>query len=195
MTTVDARGLGCPKPVILTKKEMEIHNKITTIVDNDIAKQNVERLAKSMDYDIEINKKDEDYYIVLTKEGCSSDTVDIVQADDDNAKATILISTDKLGKGSEELGKILMKGYLYALTESMPYPSTVLLMNEGIHLATENEDAIKNLKMMEEKGVEIIVCGTCLNYYQCTDELKVGIVGNMYSMVEKMNSAQKVIHI
>ncbi|MCG8482147.1 MAG: sulfurtransferase-like selenium metabolism protein YedF [Clostridia bacterium] len=196
MKTIDARGLSCPKPVVLTKKEMESHSKIITIVDNEIAKQNVERLANNMDYDIDINKKDEDYYIALTKTGSNEkDNLDIQPVTIENPLTALLLSSDKLGKGSEELGKILMKGYLYTLTEIKPYPSSILMMNEGVKLATENEDAIKNLKKMEEEGVEIIVCGTCLDYYQCTDDLKVGIVGNMYSIVEKMNQAQKLIHI
>ncbi len=196
MKTIDARGLSCPKPVVLTKKEMESHSKIITIVDNEIAKQNVERLANNMDYDIDINKKDEDYYIALTKTGSNEkDNLDIQPVAIENPLTALLLSSDKLGKGSEELGKILMKGYLYTLTEIKPYPSSILIMNEGVKLATENDDAIKNLRKMEEEGVEIIVCGTCLDYYQCTDDIKVGIVGNMYSIVEKMNQAQKLIHI
>lgn len=192
MKIVDARGLNCPQPVILTKKEMENSYNIRTIVDNEIAKQNIERLAKSMDYEIAIEKEQNDYHMYLTKK------MDSYKKEDKKTfsnSMALLISSDKLGKGSEELGTMLMKSYLYALTEVKPYPEAILLMNEGVKLATVNEDAVKNLVLLEQAGVEIMVCGTCLDYYGLKDSLKVGIVGNMYGIVEKMNLANKVIHI
>ena len=98
-----------------------------------------------------------------------------------------------MGEGSEELGQILMKGFIYALTELDELPSTILLYNSGVKLSTEGSNSINDLKTLQAQGVEILSCGTCLNYYELTEELEVGEVTNMYFILEKMSQADKII--
>ncbi len=191
MKEIDARGLVCPQPVILTKKALEeiTEGEVVTIVDNVTAKENVSRLAESLSCKYEISDEDGCHYIKIKKSAGSGKP----EVKEDSI--VIVITTDKLGQGAEELGKVLMKSYTYALTETAPLPKAVIFLNSGVKLTTEGSDVIENLKKLESSKVEIISCGTCLDFYQLKDKLQVGIVGNMYSIIEKMNSAGKVINI
>ena len=107
----------------------------------------------------------------------------------------IYVSTDKMGQGADDLGKILIKGYFYALTEVKPYPKTLIFVNSGVYLTTEGSEVLEYLKTLADQGVEIVSCGTCLDFYHLKDKLAVGSITNMYSIVEKMNGADKVIRI
>ncbi|WP_069650978.1 sulfurtransferase-like selenium metabolism protein YedF [Caloranaerobacter ferrireducens] len=192
---VDARGKACPKPVIMTKKALdEIESGVViTIVDNEVAKENVSKLAKSMNYNFKVEKtKDNDFVIHITKG-------EVVEVESNTCQPnifkdmTVVFGSDKMGKGSDELGKILMKGFIYTLTESIPYPSTLLFLNSGVKLTTEGSEVIDDLKKLEEQGVEILSCGTCLDFYNLNGKLKVGEVTNMYTIVEKMKNATNTI--
>lgn len=193
MKEIDARGLKCPEPVIKTKKALEEIEEgiVLSIVDNITAKENVSRLASNLNLRYEIEEKDNCYHIAINK----------MKNDKQNSKSTdnnyivIVITNDKLGSGSDELGMVLMKSYLYALTESSPVPKAMLFLNAGVKLTAEGSEAIDNLIRLSDSGVEIVSCGTCLDFYGLKEKLKVGIIGNMYSIVEKMNTAGKVINI
>ena len=104
-----------------------------------------------------------------------------------------MLSSDQMGGGNEELGRILMKGFVYALTQLEELPETVLLYNGGAKLSVEGSQSLEDLKNLEAQGVEILTCGTCLNFYELADKLKVGSVTNMYEIVEKMSGARLVI--
>jgi selenium metabolism protein YedF len=105
------------------------------------------------------------------------------------------ISTDCLGQGDYELGRALMKSYIYALTEAVPKPGTILFINRGIFLATEGSEVLESLKILENEGVDILSCGTCLKFYEMDDKLIVGKASNMFAIVEKMNNAGNTIVI
>ena len=112
---------------------------------------------------------------------------------DEEEKIVVVLSSDKMGEGDDELGKVLIKGFIYAITQLDKLPKSVLLYNGGVKLSTEGSDSIEDLKELEEKGVEILSCGTCLNFYNLQDKLKVGKVTNMYSIVEEMSGATNII--
>ena len=112
-----------------------------------------------------------------------------------NNDLTIAITTDVLGQGERELGQILMKSYIYSLTECEPLPKTVIFVNSGINLTMEDSPVLDSLKNLVEKGVDLFVCGTCLNYYNLNDKLAVGVVSNMYDTVEAMNGSSNTIVI
>ncbi len=192
---VDARGMDCPKPVIETKKAIEKINEgqITTIVDNEVAKENVKKFAKSLNYEVDVNEVEGNYYVNIYK-GVVGDEY-TPKKKSDIQDLVILIGTDKMGEGSEELGKILMKGYMYTLTESKPYPKAILFINSGVNLTTEGSEVVDHIRKLEGEGVEILSCGTCLDYYNLKDKLVVGGVSNMYTIVEKMNGAKNTIRI
>jgi len=191
MKEIDARGLVCPQPVILTKKALEgmTEGEVVTIVDNITAKENVSRLAENLSCKYEISDENGCYHIKIKKAAGAQST----EIKEDST--VIVITSDKLGQGAEELGKVLIKSYTYALTEATPLPKAVMFLNSGVKLTAEGSEVAENIKKLENSGVEIISCGTCLDFYQLKDKLQVGIVGNMYSIIEKMNSAGKVINI
>ncbi len=196
---IDARGLNCPLPVIHTKKALESIDKgiITAIVDNEVAKENVSKLANSLALQVDIKESQGDYYINIYKDHSISgvEAMDI-QCDDSPKKDLVIVITNEVfGEGAKELGKVLMKGYIYTLTESQPYPKAVIFINSGVNLAVEGSDVIENLRTLESSGVEVLSCGTCLDYYKVKDKLLVGGVTNMYTIVEKMNRAKNTIKI
>lgn len=192
---LDARGLACPKPVINTKKQLDNIDQgaVVVTVDNEIAKENIFKLAKSMNYDASILKSEKDLICIEIIKG---ENVIIEEKSQESLSDTcIFINSDKMGNGNDELGHVLMKGYIYTLTESKPYPKSILFVNSGIKLTTENEATIENLKILQDAGVEILSCGTCLDYYGLKDDLKVGTVTNMYTIVETMNNSSKTISL
>ncbi len=190
MIKVNAVGEVCPKPVIMTKKALkEIESGIVEVsVDNETSKENVEKMAKEMGYTSQTAENNGVFVITINK------TAD-VQKEESKKEENIVISigSDKMGEGEEELGKILIKGFVYALTEMETLPKTILLYNKGVFLASTFDDTVKDLKVLEERGVEILSCGTCANFYHVQDKLKVGTVTNMYTILERQMKASKVI--
>ena len=179
---VDARGMSCPKPVICTKKALEEIKSgvLTTIVDNDIAKDNVIRLANSFDYPVEVEKKEENYYIRIKKENTMLEEIDV------GRNIAVLVTSQYMGKGNDELGRVLAKSFFFTLTETYPLPKTIMFINSGIILTCEGSHVLEEIMELEKSGVEILSCGTCLDYYQLKDKLCVGSISNMYTIVEKM---------
>lgn len=189
MIKVNAVGEVCPKPVIMTKKALkEIESGVVEVsVDNVTSKENVEKMAKEMGHTFETREEGNVFIITITKAGEKQEN----SSEEENI--VISIGSDKMGEGEDELGKILIKGFIYALTEAETLPKTVLLYNKGVLLASTFEDTVKDLKVLEERGVEILSCGTCANFYHVQDQIKVGTLTNMYTILERQMKATKVI--
>jgi selenium metabolism protein YedF len=193
-TTIDARGLGCPVPVIKTKKALDAIAKgnVLTIVDNAIAKENVTKLAKSLQCECHVVEDDGEFYIDITK---NTDADVIVENNGNLYDSVVLCGSDKFGEGDKDLGDILIKGYFYTLSELDIVPKAIVFLNSGVKLTIESSKVLNDLKTLESKGVEIISCGTCLDFYNLTSELSVGGVSNMYTIVEHLNNSMKVIKL
>lgn len=193
---VDCRGLNCPQPVINTKKALEGigEGTIVTIVDNEVAKENVRKLAQKMNAEVEIENKEGEFYITITK-GSHDQQAEVPKPQEQvsDGEFVILISNDKMGTGANKLGEILMKSYLYTLTEVEPRPKKLIFVNNGVKLNCEGSDSIENIQTLEKLGVEILSCGTCLDYYGLKDKLQVGSITNMYTIVESLHEASKTI--
>ena len=194
---IDARGLACPKPVIETKKALEglKEGNIITVVDNAIARDNVSKLAKSLMLDYTITEVDGNYQISIFKGENSNQAEDMVQKRPDLANTVILVGSDVMGTGDDVLGAVLIKGYFYTLTEYEPFPKAILFVNSGVRLTVEGSPVIEYLKKLMEMGTEILSCGTCLDYYHLKDQLAVGGITNMYTIVETMQEANNTIRI
>lgn len=187
---VDARGLNCPEPVILTKRAMEdgVKEKITTIVDNDAAVENVSKLARSQGYDLTVERDGDCCHLHMTPgEACS----DADAASD--ARVAVLIKSSLFGEGEPELGQVLMKSFLFSLNELEGKVAQVIFMNSGVKLTTEGSPVLEHLQALEQKDVEILSCGTCLDYYQVKDKLAVGKITNMYTAVEILTGADRAL--
>lgn len=199
---VNAVGKQCPLPVIEAKKaieEMKGTGIVEVSVDNEIAVQNLKKLAAHKKLESSDEKLSNDLYIVkITVSGGGEEEKsvedEIETAPETGKKNTVVVlGSNIMGNGSDELGEILMKGFVFALTKVNVLPKTVLLYNSGVKLASEGSDSIADLKVLEEEGVEILACGTCLNYYELSDKLQVGSVTNMYEIVEKMTEASLIV--
>ncbi|MDO5707631.1 MAG: sulfurtransferase-like selenium metabolism protein YedF [Andreesenia angusta] len=201
---IDARGMLCPKPVILTKKElddMKEDERLLTIVDNEAARINMSKLYSNLGYEFEVEEKDGYFYIEGIKgktlegknEKESGEISNRLSQIGDNT--VILFDKDKLGHGNDELGGVLIKGFLYTLTEFKNKPKTLIFLNGGVKLTTEGSDVVLDIEKLEKEGVEIYSCGTCLDYYNLADKLKVGEVTNMYTIAEKLLNASNTIKL
>ena len=195
---VDVRGLPCPRPVISTKKALEEieEGTITVLVDNPESKQNVQRFADNQGCEVNIKEREGIFYLEITK-GPSVETKKKPEVEIGKAinADVICITTDRLGTGDKKLGEILMKAFLNTLWDYQPRPAKVLFINSGVTLTTEGSDVLETLNLLEEEGVEIFSCGTCLDYYEIKDKLRVGKVTNMYETVDALITAAKVVNI
>lgn len=190
---IDARGLQCPMPVIQAKQAMEEVASIEIYVDNEIAVQNLTKLAQQKQYRIHSIKKDEHTYVVEIAKDEIEKGNDIKETKHHLADKVVVISSNQMGQGDEVLGKMLMKGFIYALTQLEQLPSSVLFYNSGVLLTTHDSEIIKDLQVLVEQGVEVLSCGLCLQHYQLQDQLLVGEVTNMYTILEKQMQAEGVI--
>jgi len=208
---IDAIGKECPIPVIMAKKEIDNGNNDFLIeVDNNIAVENLKRLANSQGLIINVESEDGIFKVSFSKNSNKVSEINIQNEIENceecdeilekievkkNKKDTwsVFIGKDIIGAGNEELGKSLMKMYFYTISESKDLPKSILFMNDGVKVPTLNEQAIEHLKTLEENGVEILVCGACLNFYELEEKLKVGKVSNMYDITNYMNESSKVI--
>jgi selenium metabolism protein YedF len=195
---VDARKMECPKPVIMTKKELDKigSGTIVTIVDNEVAKENVSKLAGSLGLPYSVDKiNDNEFYINIIK-GEEETLNENPQVVPERLKDLVVaISSDTMGKGEEELGKILIKSFIYTVSESSPYPRCMVFYNRGVFLTIEDSPVLEDLKKLADKGVEIISCGTCLDYYHLKEKLGVGNISNMYTIYEKLSDSKNNITI
>ena len=202
MIKINAMGDTCPIPVVKTKnaiKDMEGAGQVEILVDNEMAVQNLTKMAVQKNYGVISEKLEEQKYRVVMTIGDAEDSEEIETPQgesclpDARKNMVVVISSDTMGNGDDELGRILMKGFIFALTQQDELPSTVLLYNGGAKLSCEDAPTLEDLKSLEAQGVEIMTCGTCLNHYGLTEKLQVGSVTNMYAIVEKMTQASLLI--
>lgn len=203
MIQVNAMGDACPIPVVKTKKAisaMKTSDILVTLVDNEIAVQNLTKLGKSMGYPVTSEKLGEKEYKVQmevtieTEDSKEEKAEEVLTCIPDSRNNTVVvISSPRMGEGNDELGTVLMKGFFYALTQLDELPKTILFYNGGATLTCEGSASLEDLKSLEAQGVEILTCGTCLNYYEMSDKLRVGEVTNMYTIAEKMTGAGKLV--
>jgi len=189
---IDARGLVCPQPVILTNKACEEHGDITTIVDNEVAKENVSRLARSKGFCVEIEEKDGLFYLHLTRESLGPERpVSKAVA----GPTILLVASDGVGQGSDELGQLLMRTFMHTLGEISPLPDRIICLNSGVKLVIEGSLVLDDLRTLGEKGIEIFACGTCLGYYEIKDKVAVGKISNMYDIASALLSAGTIVRL
>ncbi len=196
---INARGLACPKPVILTKKELDqmTSGSLKTIVDNETARENISKLANSMSLEFSVEDLGGNEYAItiLKSGGVKEDQPAKIVVQNSDTGTILIIQSDQMGKGDEELGRILMKSFIYTVSETIPHPAAILFYNSGVKLTVKDSPVLEDLQELHESGVEIISCGTCLDYYNLKDSLAVGDISNMYTIYEKMQSGTNTITI
>ena len=208
MIVLDERGKACPLPVVETKKALEAAASGETarvLVDNEIAVQNLRKLADHKGWSFCWEKRGGgDFQAWITREAGESLSEEKQRETEEpecpdcrtegiRPGLTAVISSEAMGQWDDRLGKILMKSFLFALTQQDILPETVLLYNGGAFLSCEGSESLEDLKKLEELGVEILTCGTCLDFYGLKEKLAVGGISNMYEIVEKQCRAHTIL--
>ena len=194
---IDAKGKACPTPVIMAKKAISAgESTFTVLVDNTTAVENLKRLAENQGFDAAVTEQGGAFHLAFVRTGCAA----CEEAVNPPLPApggdwAVFVGRDIIGDGDRELGTNLMRMFFYTLSQGEDKPGAVLFMNAGVKLPTLDEQVAEHLKTLSAVGVEILVCGTCLNFYGLTDRLRVGTVSNMYDIVTRMQKAGKVISL
>jgi len=189
--TIDARGLPCPQPVVLTKKALEEGGfaVLEVLVGDEAARDNVVRFSTFFGCEAEAFPAEEGGARILIRSAAqaASEPEARREADrgaDAGGKVAVLLSSDTIGRGGDELGSLLMRGFVYALAEGADKPGRIILMNAGVKLAVAGSDSIANLKRLSEAGVDVVACGTCVAFFGLKEKLGAGRISNMYEIAE-----------
>ena len=194
--TVDARGLSCPQPVILTHRALQKGDPVLTIVDNAIAQQNVIRMAEKAGATVQVEEREDGIYLLIAQEGAVVAEASLQPASSPpGGPLVLMIPSETMGRGDEELGNILIRTFFHALGEVEPLPDTIIFFNSGVKLVVEGSQILEDLYALCEQGIEILACGTCLGHYSLKETVAVGEVSNMYTIAETMLGAGKVVSL
>ena len=192
---LDCKGMACPLPVVTAKKAMEEFAEdgiVEVIVDNETAVQNLLKLASKSNFAAASEKKSDEEFIVRIEVKTECEAF-CKSGEKKSGSTTVVISSPTMGSGDDELGKNLMKAYIFALTNVTPVPDNIIFYNGGAHLTVEGSASLEDLKNLEKAGVNIMTCGTCLNFYGIAEKLQVGQVSNMYDIAQTMADSGLVI--
>lgn len=195
---INAKGLACPEPVILTKKALENNNDVTVLVDNTISLENIKRLASSSGCSIEVSEKDAGIFEINVKKlaGTKSSTdkdPDYLSCNSVSGPVVFAITSDTMGRGNDELGKILMKAFIHTVLDIEIKPDFMIFYNTGVKLTAAGSAVLDDLITLENSGVKILVCGTCVNYFELTGKVSAGIVSNMYDIAGTLSKAGRIV--
>jgi len=194
--TVDARGLACPQPVIETRKALRDTGDLTVIVDNDTAQKNVTRMAEKLGHTVQTDLRGDGIYLHIRGEGTAPVELQVGKATPAEGPLVLVVPSEFMGRGEhEELGHILVRAFFHTLGEVEPLPQTIVFFNSGVKLVAEGSPVLEDLCALSEQGIEILACGTCLEYYGLKESLAVGEISNMYTIAETMLGAGRVVKL
>lgn len=199
--TVDARGLACPQPVIQTRNALKALSEIVVVVDNEIAQRNVTRMAQKSGHQVRADVRGDGIYLHIWRAANEADRApaqDLTRtvAPGMEGGLVLVVSSEFMGRGEHpELGKVLIRGFFHTLGEVEPVPDTIIFFNSGVKLVAGGSPVTEDLCALAEQGVEILACGTCLDYYGLQDQVVVGEVSNMYTIAESMLGAAKLVQL
>ncbi len=194
METLDCRGQQCPQPVVQTRKLMlaQPTSALKVLVDDDVSRDNVTRLAKSLGYTSSVNQVESNFEISLTPgEAPGKAIVGIAKP----GPTVIFIASDEMGRGDTKLGQILMKNFIFTLIESDTTPDAIYFVNNGVKLTVGGSDVIEPLAELANRGVDIASCGLCLEFFNVKETLAVGRISNMLELVNALAGAGNIIRL
>jgi selenium metabolism protein YedF len=201
MKTLDAKGQLCPKPLIMTKKalaDMAENELLEILIDNEISMKNVLRFLTDNEFNPKVEQQGKVYHLFVSKTGEIPVSVSVEEYCEvelpQKSNYVVAFQRNWLGDGAEELGKILIKAFVNTLPEATKKPNALVFLNSGIFLALTDSLVLDSLKKLEDKGVRILVCGTCLDYYGKKSDIAVGQISNMYDILEVLSGAGNVVY-
>jgi selenium metabolism protein YedF len=200
---INALGKACPTPVLMAKKQLESndHN-FEILVDNPTAVANLTRFATNQGLEVETTGQEPEFCVHIFGDGFVSteeeENIEMESCSCNSASRFVayFIGKDHIGEGEGELGFNLLKMAVYTLSEADRVPQYLLFMNSGVKFVVNQDEQIElSLQHLIERGCKILVCGTCLNFYQIAEQLKHGTVSNMYDILGAMEEVGKVISL
>ncbi|MGK2907122.1 MAG: sulfurtransferase-like selenium metabolism protein YedF [Desulfuromonadales bacterium] len=194
MRTIDCRGQQCPHPVIQTRKTLlaEPDMALQVLVDDQVCRDNVSRLATTLGYAIKVEDTGEMIRLELTP---GETPTKVVAGGGVSGPTIIFIGSDQMGHGDSKLGQILMKNFIFTLIESDTIPDAIYCVNNGVKLTLGGSDVIEPLAELANRGVDIASCGLCLEFFGVKEALAVGRVSNMLELVNALQGAGNVIRL
>jgi selenium metabolism protein YedF len=200
MQTVDTRGQNCPAPIIMTKKvlkEVREGESFIVLTDNQVSFNNLTHFLRDNKTEFKTESMQGEWKLFVTRGNGNpvkeEDHIAQVIPHFEKGDFIIVISSDKMGEGDDELGKLLIVNFIKAVKDLDKLPPRIILYNKGVTLAAKTSPVIENLIQIEKMGVEILLCATCVNYYKLENETGAGTLGNMFTIAEAMASAGKII--
>jgi selenium metabolism protein YedF len=199
---IDAKGLACPEPVILTKKALDAHSEVTVLVDNATALENVKRLASVSGCAVDVTEGSGGIFRIDIKKAQGSGavcdasperTAPQVAPQPLPGPAIFVIASDVMGHGNDGLGALLMKAFIHTAVDLEHRPDMMIFYNTGVKLAAQGSGVVDDLKALEEKGVRILVCGTCVNFFDLGGKIGAGTVSNMYEIAGALSTAGRIV--
>ncbi len=192
---IDAKGLACPEPVVLTKKALDACDDVTVLVDNTTALENVKRLASASGCDVDATEETGGIFRIHLKrqEGKTPECTESSAPAAAQGPTIFVIASNVMGYGNDDLGALLMKAFIHTAIDLEHRPDIVILYNTGVKLAASDSGVVDDLKALEEKGVRILVCGTCVNFFELGGKLGAGIVSNMYDIAGALSTAGRIV--
>jgi selenium metabolism protein YedF len=202
---VDARGLACPQPVILAREAIAENEEVTVLVDNPIAVENIWRLAEKTacgfcvadkgegTLEIALTRKDRmalrpvDSEVIAEELSCAS------APERGSGPLVVVLSGNHMGRGDDVLGDVLIRSFIHTLLQLKPPPETIICYNAGVKLAAKDSAVLEDLQQLAQAGVDILVCGTCVNYFALGEQIAAGHVSNMYDIAETMAGASRLL--
>lgn len=194
MKTIDCRNMACPAPVVTVKNALKQDSEIKVMLDDGAPRENVARFARNRGFNVQEERGGDGWLLIVSKtEGASSETA--FSAAPSEVGRELLITSERLGEGPEELGKLLMKNFIHTLLEAVEPPSRIFFMNSGVLLAIEGSEVYEALEKLHGMGVEIFSCGLCLDYFGLKEKTRIGNTTNMLATVESMLSSTAMIKV
>ena len=192
---LDCRGLACPNPVIKTKELVDRGDvqQITVLVDNPAAQENVSRLLQRAGFQVSVEQQGDAFSVTGSRTDAGPCQVFVEKPEEGRRKILVLMGADRLGRGDEVLGTKLMANFIATLKEMGPDLWCVVMLNAGVKLAVAGSEVLPGLRNLEQSGVRLLVCGTCLTHFQLLESKQVGETTNMLDIVTAMQLADKVI--
>ncbi len=202
--TVDARGLACPQPVLLAKKAIAENEEVTVIVDNDVAVENIRRLAVKTACGFSVKEKEggvREIALVRTgaagrapaDAGAEAGSSCGVASGKETGTVVVILSDNHMGRGDDVLGDVLIRSFIHTLLQLKPVPDAIICYNAGVKLAVKDSPVLDDLQQLAQVGVDILVCGTCVNYFGLGDQIAAGHISNMYDIAETMAGAARLV--
>lgn len=198
MSKLDVRGMACPLPVVQVKRALEAAQgeELHVLLDDGAPRENVKRFAQGRGYQVREEKLEDGFAFTITGAGAGAATAPREAAQVATAGPTVmLIGTDRMGDGAEELGRLLMKNFIITLLDLNDLPDRIFFVNSGVLLAAEGSEVIEALEELGNRGVEVLSCGICLDYYKKKEHLAAGGVTNMFTIAESMLKARSVVRL